>query len=395
MDHDNPAGTEPVSLEPTALMEAASREARLDEWGDASFREPLERWLLAAVAEANLNAAGVFGLQANVVRLLVNRLRTQDFLCKHPEILEEDVSDPIVVLGFPRTGTTKLQRLLSCDPGNQRLAHWRALNVAPFPGWERAGDDARIAVAEMQVQAVADAYPDFMAVFPIGADEANEDAFLLDMTFESMVQTVGVRVPSYSAWLRDRPQDAVYAYERTLLQFLQWQDGGRNGRPWILKSPCHLGSLGALAGAFPKVTVVHNHRDLAVALPSLARLVELARRTMTDEIDLVALGDELLSMWSHDAAKYVEVRDRLGDRLPVIDVQYDEIVGDPISVIRKIYGIQGRPLSSDAEERMRLWEKENPQYRYGRKPYSLERYGLTPERINEAFRPYLDCFGGS
>jgi hypothetical protein len=43
------------------------------------------------------------GKSLNIVRDLVNRLRFQKDLKKHPEILDEDVSDPFVIMGLPRS----------------------------------------------------------------------------------------------------------------------------------------------------------------------------------------------------------------------------------------------------------------------------------------------------
>src|SRR5690606_6163617 len=94
------------------------------------------------------DGAGFTQLDTMAHRLLVNRLRFAEDLAHHPEILDEDVSDPIVVIGFPRSGTTVLQRMMSADPAMQSLKLWRLLNPAPFPGEAPGEPGGRLAFAE-------------------------------------------------------------------------------------------------------------------------------------------------------------------------------------------------------------------------------------------------------
>ena len=102
-----------LTLEP--LLDRALREAGSTAFRDTSFIPALEQALQIPV-RANMSVRGLQGLLANFTRFLVNRLRYEADVAKHPEILDEDVSDPIVVLGWARSGTTKLQRFLSADP---------------------------------------------------------------------------------------------------------------------------------------------------------------------------------------------------------------------------------------------------------------------------------------
>jgi hypothetical protein len=163
--------------------------------------------------------------------------------------------------------------------------------------------------------------------------------------------------------------------------------------PWILKTPAHLGGLQALAATFPGATVVHTHRDLTVVMPSACRLIEIARRMMSDDVDLVALGNEVLGVWGDEMARYISLRERLGNHLRVVDVSYAELMKDPIAVIREVYRRHDRELTPEAEHNMLNWERENPQHRFGRMSYSLDQYGLTRERIEDTFASYLERFG--
>lgn len=95
------------------LLAAAQAETRLDDFGDCGFVEPLDAVLDSILAEGQLRVAGIEGLRMEIVRHLVNRLRLVRDVCAHPEILEEPLEDPIVIVGLPRSGTTKLQRMIA------------------------------------------------------------------------------------------------------------------------------------------------------------------------------------------------------------------------------------------------------------------------------------------
>lgn len=85
------------------MLRTACEGTRLSDFGPAEFMEPLERLVAGAAAEIPFNAIGRMAFKADIYRWLTNRLRFQEDLRRHPEILEEDVSDPIVVLGLVRT----------------------------------------------------------------------------------------------------------------------------------------------------------------------------------------------------------------------------------------------------------------------------------------------------
>ena len=65
--------------------------------------------------EGNLHPFGRRVLFGSLMQLTTNRLRVMDYLKKHPEVACERIQKPIVVTGFPRTGTTLLHNLLSAD----------------------------------------------------------------------------------------------------------------------------------------------------------------------------------------------------------------------------------------------------------------------------------------
>ncbi len=372
----------PFTLERALL--AAKEESGLKDFGDTGFLEPLEVLIDCVNRDLSFTAAGEINFRGSVQRLLANRLRVQRDLSAHPEILSEDVSDPIMILGMPRTGTTKLQRLLSADPQFQGLPLWQLLNPAPFAE-EVPGDPVqRIAFAKM-VEDATRANADFTTSHETAALEVDEDSYLLLMTFEYPLLYSLYPSSSYLSWVRDRDRLPPHQYEMRLLQYLQWQNEGRQGRRWVLKNPGAVGCLSALKETFPGITFVHSHRDMQEVMPSYCRLMEAALNPLLEVVDPIQHGRNSLDFWSHEMARYSRDRTELADKLNIIDVPYLDLVKNPMALVKDIYTHCALTFSDAALESMRKWEQANQQHKHGKARYSLKQYGLNAEQIDAAF----------
>src|SRR5215831_19906389 len=77
------------------LITAAQRRARLDDFGDEAFREPLRRLLASCESEARLNSVGKLALAGDILQLLINRLQIQRDRHTWPRIGKEEIVAPV------------------------------------------------------------------------------------------------------------------------------------------------------------------------------------------------------------------------------------------------------------------------------------------------------------
>jgi len=119
-----------AALVADALIDRAIKATGLDRFDSDSYREGLDI-LLADANQAGLSDSGHARMEANVVDLLSNRLRTTDYLAQRPELLERPVERPVFVFGIPRTGTTLLSNLLACDPARRSPLTWEIDEPVP------------------------------------------------------------------------------------------------------------------------------------------------------------------------------------------------------------------------------------------------------------------------
>ena len=139
---------------------------------------------------------------------------------------------------------------------------------------------------------------------------------------------------------------------------------------------------------------MHCHRDLQKVMPSFAALIEAARRIGSDHVDQKVLGTEMLDYWSTALDRYLIERDKLpADR--VLDVRFEDVVGDIVEVIGRIYAYAGRELTPEALAAFRDYDRTRPEHHWGSYTYSAEDYGYTPELIDSRFAAYRKRFIGS
>ncbi|MGO9506888.1 MAG: sulfotransferase family protein [Mycobacterium sp.] len=384
----------------TVLADAQRKEA-LTDWGPGEFEDPLGV-LLADYARTDLNAIGTHILRSGIVHSLRMRLRTQEWIRRHPEILDERLAAPIVVVGMMRSGTTLLQRLLAADPRFVCAYGWEVVEVAPRLDHGFAGVDPRIAISEAREAKSRELAPDLFAIHPMYAREPEEEIVFLADAFLSHVPESGAHLPHYRSWLDEQDFTPAYDHLHRMLQFLQWQERQQGPQRhlkeqrWVLKSPAHLGYLDLLRARFSnsgELHIVHMHRDPRTTIASGASLNATLHAMHADTVDLPRLGTQWLQRmgWTNDRA--MATRDGWSDETArVTDIGFDDAVADPIGQVARVYDAVGLPLTTEAEKAMRRWLAERPR-EAARPPYCLQDYGLHPEQVDERFELYNKRFG--
>lgn len=374
-------------MDANQLIEQALSVTGAGAFEDTSFMPGLQRFLQI---QDDLTDVGKAEHREMLERWLRNRALLERDWKAHPEILQEDVSDPLVVLGMARSGSTAFQRMLSADPNVQSLYTWQTLNPAPLPG-EGPHDHHLRRGHALQLEEETRAHnADHFAAHAMLADDAEEDTLMHFMTFRS-IQSFALAPANgdYIRWLRSQDRAATYAYIADCYRHLQWQGGGKKGRPWVMKSPQHMGCLDALLAAHPKATFIYLVRDYTSVFASTCRLFEVVYKDTFKALDPVALGRVQLDFWAHELQRLGEARRRLGDKLRLMELPYTDLIADPLGSARKAYAFAGLELTPEGERSIAAWVANNPQGKHGKHDYNITDYGVTTEQVAETFRRAL------
>jgi len=366
----------------------------LDDFGDDSYREPLEKLLWSLQHEAQLNAIGRPVLRQRVVDILATRLRVQSYLSRYPEILEEQIEAPLVIVGLPRTGTTMLHRTIAADHRMYAPLWYEVRFPCPALDWDfTAAGDRRITEAKAEMQAMVDGNPDLLAIHPMDAMGPDEDIMLLEQSFYSFNIQAFANIPSFDQWIESQDHTPGYQYFKVLLQFLQWQKkrSGQQGQRWVLKAPHHLHYMDLVFKVFPDAKVVQSHRDPLETIPSLASLIAGMWVIYSDEADPKEVGRQWAGKFARGMRHTMAVREQLGDER-FLDLWFSDTVSQPLQEIRKIYDFLGMELTEEASAEMARWQDFNRRELRPLHEYTLAQFGFTEEGLEEQFRAYRERF---
>jgi hypothetical protein len=388
------ASSSPSPFDEAALLADARAATGLTDFGDDGFRAPL-RVLLASLADAPLNATGTAILRASIRRSLTVRLRSVDWFARHPEIADERIDGPLVVVGMMRSGTTLLQRVLARDPRHYCALGWEIAEPPPRPGTKWDEPDPRIVDGEARARQMREFAPELAAIHPSDAHEADEEIVLLADAFLSHVPEASCHVPAYRSWLDAQEFTPAYEHLRRMLQFLQWQKKQRGQRRdrWVLKTPAHLGYLDTLFSVFPDAHVIQTHRSPLETIPSGANLNFTLWRMYADDPDPAEVGRQWIERMAWATRRGMAARDRLPDAgSRFTDVWYGDALSDPIAQVERIYGAVGLDLVPEARTAMESWLVADARRGHQATAYSVDQFGLTDAEIREKFADYIARF---
>lgn len=372
-----------------ALLRKAQDATGLTDFGDVSFREPLERLLDACAREARLSIVGRFATCWDVVRFLSNLLWIEDAARRTPALRDQPIETPIFITGLPRSGTTFLHRLFLLDDANRAPQVWETIFPSPASGPR----DERIARVAGQLKAFERLAPEFRSLHPLEATSPQECSEITSHLFRSLRFDTTYLIPSYRQWLDADPQRNLpaYRFHRRFLQFLQHTAEDR--RQWVLKCPEHLFALDAIRTVYPDARIVFVHRDPLKVLLSQAQLTEVLRRPFTRHLDPTSLGADESARWLGGCRNMIDAAAHEGFREPICHVHHLDLIAEPVATVDRIYRHFGLSLQTAAAEAIRSYVRARPNGGYGEHHYDFADHGLDAATERERFRPYTDRFG--
>ncbi len=298
-----------MTLDVEQIEDEARTRTGLDDTGGDHYREGLERLVASMNEEGTLTELGEAMMLLRLSTLMAARLGVEETYRRHPEIDDEVIGGPVLVLGLPRTGTTALSQLVAADPRFRSLRTWESAAPVPPPETATEHTDPRIAATEQGIAMMNDAFPLMRTMHQAEATTATECQDLLGMSFRTAHFDGFARVPSYMAWVVDTDMRDTYRYHRRVLRLLQWHCPPTL---WHLKTPVHMLSLDALVDSYPNARFLWSHRDPTEVLGSVCSLIHYTRSWSSDRDDSVELGAEQLDRWWMAVERAMEFRERVG-----------------------------------------------------------------------------------
>jgi Sulfotransferase family len=386
------AAAPPATMSEQAVLDAARARTGLSDFGPDDFRERLSVWLASFEEDEGLGPLGRATMFGEAVRYASNRLRVEDLIRRHPEILEVEIDRPIVIAGLPRSGTTHLVNILAADPRLRSMQLWETMEPIPAPEDQVAPGqlDPRFVRTREAWGAFETVLPLMPAMHEMAPDHVHEDIELQGIDFSSYLPEWQSRPYRWRKYYLAHDQAPHYAYGRKVLQALTWLKGPNR---WVMKSPPHMENLRALHATYSDATVVITHRDPVAVIQSAITMLAYGDRIRRTHVDLAELASYWITRIEHLLRTCV--RDRAAvPAAQSIDVLFHEYMADQKAVITRVYAMAGLPLTPDSQVRIDAYLDANPRGKHGRVVYDIAGdFGVDVAALRERFRFYYERFG--
>ena len=376
------------ALTPSSIEAAAVKKAGSDDLGGDSYREPLEVYLGACTREAELTTFGRILISKMLAGALSNRIALHRWSVEHPEVRNERIDSPWVIVGLPRTGTSVLSMLLGLDPMARPLLQWEAARPIPPPVLDEVDQDPRIAQTAKDLEGLLKLNPPLKAMHPFGATLAEECVSLFMYDVRTLALETQAHVPPYARWLESADMAPAYAQHRLALQTLQSRQPTER---WILKTPNHLWHLEALLDAYPDARIIWTHRDPGPVVTSLASLANAGQRPLTKRTDPRPTADEWKRKCAFALGSAVSFDTKAGDGW-CQHLHYDALMKDPVGTVRQLYRQFDSEVSDLHARRMEAFLEHRPKDAFGSHRYDPADFGWTYLGLADEFSDYIERY---
>ena len=380
-----------VELSVDEVLCAARERTGLADFGPEDFLERLGLLVDEWSSDAAMRPLQRLNLRNYLVRYAANRLLLQDLWKRHPEILETEIRQPIIVAGLPRSGTTHLVNLLAADRRFHSLPLWESYEPVALPGEPALPDGTdprygRCAEAWAGMQATL---PLLAAMHPMNPDHIHEELELMGPDFASYNFEWLSPSPRWRDHYYAHDQAPHYEYMKNVLRTLtHFRGPGR----WVLKCPQHMEQLPVLKKVFPDASVVITQRDPIGVIQSSVTMIAYGARMRLSRIDT----EGLMQYWSDRIEHMLRacVRDRAAwSAAQSLDVFFHEFMVDEIGTVERIHALAGSGLPAQARADIEGFLAGHPRGKEGRVVYDMKSdFGIEPAQLRQRFAFYFEAF---
>lgn len=365
------------------IVKAARADTGLPDPDSDSWQEGLQI-LLRDHAKANvLSDRGREIIKRRYVSALSTRMQVDDYVRKHPQVLDTPVKRPVFILGLVRTGTTMTSHLMGADPANRSLLRWESYNAAPPAASGALYTDQRCLAEKAADAEIIKNHPEAVATHFEPADGPTECVHLLAQDFRSMMYMALSSTPVYADWILNCDMSSAYEHRKRVLQILQSTNSGR----WVLKMPSDSVFIPWIFKTFPDARVIWTHRDPYAAFASSFSMRAKSWKIFNQRVDL----DYMRCKWPQQLSLHVNRPLQMAQQRPqdIYHLYYDDMMADPIGQMKKVYRWLDNEWTAEAEAGMTKWLVDNPQGRFGKHSYSLSEWGFSKRELEPYFADYL------
>ena len=382
-------GLDPFKLKYKDILKSGIQKSGFTGTLPLGLEEGLSELVNSINQESKVNPFGALAIKGLLNRTVYQRLMVEKNIAAHPQILERPIKAPVFIIGMPRTGTTILHALLNEDVNTRSPLAWECLLPYPVSTPASYTNNDQLKTVEKEFGQLFKLVPDFQKKHHMSAVSPQECIGVNFLDFNSFQTSAQVYIPSYMDWFMHKADKSrTMAWHKRFLQFLE--SGEITPERWLLKSPVHLVRLKEIFEVYPDAKIIMTHRHPSKVVASATSLISSVRSLYSDNEDPLRSGDEQCTFWSEAFEVFLEQRKNLNKEDQIIDLKFEDFIGNQMAVVEQIYERFNWQLSDESKGNMQTFLKENPPGKHGVHNYTLEQFGLNEQIINKKFKNYID-----
>lgn len=387
----NISGTVPLDSE--SLIAAAIRTTGLSDFGVDDWREPFEILCKSLEEDAGLNLLGRIRTRSELLLLLEARLQIEETYKRHPEIEDEEIIHPLIVVGQGRSGTSYLLNLLSSNPENGVIMTWEATFPCPPPEKATYSTDPRIERAHQLADQCNRVTPELRGMHEFSGRIPQDCTQILGLSFRSYGWfNVMAQIAQYNEYMFATDQEPAFRYHKRVLKLLQWKNPHKQ---WVLKDPTHLEKMTTILKVYPDACFVWPHRDPVKSVASTISIIGTMLWGRTDTPFKGSSFDQYTDPYGA-GKRLTDVIDQLeSGEVPkdrVFSILYRDLVAEPVATAARIHEYFHLAFTDQSRAAMEEYVRRNP--RTARPPHKVDpETKAAVDRDRPAFKRYQDYFG--
>lgn len=368
------------------LMETARSRSGLDDFGDPSFREGLDKVCEGYSADHDLTDLGHIMGTEFLIGTLLRRLKIIDWYNKHPEVRDEVIDRPWIITGMTRSGSSLTSQLFDLDTRVRSPLTWEVDYPIPPTQLINRYTDPRIAECAKGLDQMPSAQK---AMHPWGTHYPQECVLMTQMGFQSiMFQNISL-VPEYIEWYFNSDMRPSYRLHKQMLQI--WQNAIPTTH-WSLKAPAHMAAINVVRETYPDARIIWNHRDPLVCIASHTSMTIAFECIKNPNLDPKKAAEHFNWQWWTALQKMMEYDRKQIDKNWCHHVYYKDLVRDPVATIGSAYRHFGESFDPVHALCIKTFLRQQPKDFHGKHVYSIEEMGLDPKQVREQYAEYIETY---
>ena len=288
-----------------------------------------------------------------------------------------DITDPLFVIGLPRSGTTNIHNMLIDNLNYSGFQYWQL--TSPSQIFENNSLDVFIRKARSLLGFYIYRYlvPSIQSMHKVKMSTYEECWHFQKTMFLCYNYVIQLKFFEFENKLLHMDTSFIHTQYKKLIQ-----QNTESDEVYALKCPDHMMSLDSIDKVFPKSEIVWIHRDPYDSLISYCSMVNSVWELFFGITDKKEVGQFVLELFDRMIKRTISYQSK-NDK--IINISYNELISNREKVINELSEKLGRKIEVSKQATQSNFFKN----KYNKNKYD---YGISRDEVYERLLYYNDDF---